>query len=52
LTIIDGLAGLNAVGADVVEVAPVYDDRGEITTLAAAEIVQSLLYVMLKAEFK
>lgn len=49
LTILDGLAGLKVVGADVVEVAPAYDSVGEITTLAASEIVQSLLYLMIKS---
>ncbi|KAK4173848.1 putative agmatinase 1 precursor [Triangularia setosa] len=48
LIILDGLAGLKVVGADVVEVAPAYDGTGEITGLAAAEIVQSLLYLMVK----
>ncbi|QIX01557.1 hypothetical protein AMS68_007074 [Peltaster fructicola] len=37
LTILDGLSGLELVGADVVEVAPVYDNAGETTGLAAAE---------------
>ncbi|KAK4443044.1 putative agmatinase 1 precursor [Podospora aff. communis PSN243] len=49
LTILDGLTGLKVVGADVVEVAPAYDNVGETTGLAAAEIVQSLLYLMLKS---
>jgi len=49
LTIIDGLVGLKVIGADVVEVAPAYDNNGETTVLAAAEIVQSLLYLMLKS---
>ena len=48
LTIIDGLKGLQVVGADVVEVAPVYDNPGETTVLAAAEIVQSLLTLMVQ----
>ncbi|KAK0718957.1 arginase family-domain-containing protein [Apiosordaria backusii] len=48
LTVLDGLAGLKVVGADVVEVAPAYDGPGEITGLAAAEVVQSLLYLMVK----
>jgi len=30
-------------------VAPAYDSAGEITGLAAAQIVQSLLYLMVKA---
>ena len=46
LTILDGLTGLKVVGADVVEVAPIYDNPGETTVLAAAEIVQSLLALM------
>jgi agmatinase len=48
LTIIDGLKGLQVVGADVVEVAPVYDNPGETTVLAAAEIVHSLLTLMVQ----
>jgi len=48
LTIIDGLEGLKVVGADVVEVAPIYDNPGETTVLAAAEIVQSLLGLMVQ----
>ncbi|KEZ39136.1 hypothetical protein SAPIO_CDS10534 [Scedosporium apiospermum] len=51
LSIIDSLAGLKVIGADVVEVAPVYDNVGETTSLTAAEIVQSLLYLMLKSPF-
>jgi agmatinase len=46
LTVLDGLTGLKVVGADVVEVAPIYDNPGESTVLAAAEIVQSLLTLM------
>ena len=30
----------------VVEVAPIYDTRGESTTLAAAEVVHSLIGLM------
>jgi agmatinase len=30
----------------LVEVAPIYDDPGETTVLAAAEVVQSLLRLM------
>ncbi|KAI1425758.1 arginase [Xylaria sp. FL1777] len=48
LTILDGLTGLEVVGADVVEVAPAYDTRGETTTLAAAEVVWSLLELMIE----
>lgn len=46
LTILDGLAGMNIVGADVVEVAPVYDNDGETTCLAAAEVARSLIGLM------
>lgn len=46
LAIIEGLEGLPVVGADVVEVAPVYDTNGEITVLAAAEIAYTLVDLM------
>ncbi|KAG6357369.1 hypothetical protein INS49_013246 [Diaporthe citri] len=46
LTILDGLVGLNVVGADVVEVSPVYDNNGETTCLAAAEVARSLIGLM------
>ena len=48
LSILDGLEGIHVVGADVVEVAPIYDNPGETTVLAAAEIVQSLLTLMVQ----
>lgn len=46
LTILDGLHGLNVVGADVVEVSPAYDTNGQITVMAAAQVVDSLLGLM------
>lgn len=46
LTVLDALEGLAVVGADVVEVAPVYDNPGETTVLAAAEVAMSLLTLM------
>ncbi|KAM0722974.1 hypothetical protein Q7P37_001172 [Cladosporium fusiforme] len=46
LTVLDGLSGLEVIGADVVEVAPIYDNPGEVTTLAAAEVVHSLIQLM------
>ncbi|KAK0335941.1 hypothetical protein LTR91_023128 [Friedmanniomyces endolithicus] len=52
LTILDGLSGLEVVGADVVEVAPIYDNPGETTTLAAAEIVHSLIALMVETPVK
>ena len=52
LSILDGLEGLNVVGADVVEVAPIYDNPGETTVLAAAETVHSLLTLMVQKPVK
>ncbi|KAH9882125.1 hypothetical protein J1614_001297, partial [Plenodomus biglobosus] len=46
LSILDGLDGLDVIGADVVEVAPVYDNAGDSTVLAAAEVVLSLIGLM------
>lgn len=46
LTILDGLKGMEVIGADVVEVAPIYDTAGETTQLAAAEVVHSLIGLM------
>ena len=40
-----GLAGLDVVGVDVVEVAPAYD-HAEITGIAAAHVVYDLLAVL------
>ena len=44
LSILRGLAGVNLVGMDVVEVAPAYD-VGEITALAAAALCMEMLYL-------
>ncbi|KAF1965300.1 Arginase/deacetylase [Bimuria novae-zelandiae CBS 107.79] len=52
LSILDGLTGLEVVGADVVEVAPIYDNPGETTVLAAAEVVQYLLALMVAQPVK
>lgn len=46
LTILDGLSGLKVVGADVVEVAPIYDNAGETTVLSAAQVGLSLIQLM------
>ncbi|KAK0222265.1 arginase deacetylase [Armillaria fumosa] len=43
--IIRGLAGLNFVGVDIVEVAPAYDHR-DITGIAAADLVHDFLVAM------
>ncbi|KAF9531888.1 arginase deacetylase [Crepidotus variabilis] len=44
--IIRGLAGLNFVGADIVEVAPAYD-HADITGIAAADLVHDFLSLFL-----
>lgn len=44
LEILRGLAGINLVGMDIVEVAPAYD-VGEITALAAASLAMEMLYL-------
>lgn len=44
MSILRGLAGINVIGMDVVEVAPAYD-VGEITALAASHIAMELLYL-------
>ena len=48
LSILDGLEGMKIIGADVVEVAPIYDNPGQTTVLAAAEIVLSLIALMVE----
>ena len=48
LKILRGLAGLNIVAADVVEVAPAYD-HADITALAGATIGLELIYLMASA---
>jgi agmatinase/guanidinopropionase len=45
LQLVRGLAGLNVVGADLVEVAPAYD-HGNITAILAANLVFEILAVM------
>jgi agmatinase len=52
LTILDGLSGLAVVGGDVVEVAPIYDNPGETTVLAAAQVAQSLIALMVDKPVK
>ncbi len=44
MSILRGLAGINVIGMDVVEVAPAYD-VGEITALAAAHLAMEMLYL-------
>ena len=45
MNILRGLAGINVVGADVVEVAPAYD-HADITALAGATIGLEMIYLM------
>lgn len=44
MSILRGLAGINIVGMDIVEVAPQYD-VAEITSLAAAHLAMEMLYL-------
>jgi len=44
MSILRGLAGINVVGMDLVEVAPAYD-VGEITSLAANHLAMEMLYL-------
>jgi len=44
MAIMRGLAGIQVVGMDIVEVAPAYD-VGEITALAAAHLAMEMLYL-------
>lgn len=46
--ILRGLAGLNLVGLDVVEVSPAYDSNAELTAMAAADLVQEFLALLHK----
>lgn len=46
LLLLRGLAGLDLVGADVVEVAPPYDGPGQITALLAANVLFDILSVL------
>lgn len=68
MSILDGLEGLEVVGADgkphsihqskgtniiaVVEVSPIYDSPGEPTVLAAAQVAHSLLELMVQKPVK
>jgi agmatinase len=48
LGILRGLAGVNLVGADIVEVAPPYD-HAEVTTVAASHVAYELLGLFARA---
>ena len=47
--VLRGLDGLNVVGADIVEVAPAYDDRSGGTALAAAQVIYEILSNMVQS---
>lgn len=47
-TIIRGLADINLIGADIVEVAPAYDTNAELTTMAAADVLYEVMSIMVK----
>ncbi|KAI0598527.1 agmatinase [Biscogniauxia sp. FL1348] len=48
IRVLRGIEGLNLVGADIVEVAPAYQNAGEETALAAAQVVFEILSSMVK----
>ncbi|KAI9373437.1 arginase family-domain-containing protein [Aspergillus egyptiacus] len=50
--IIRGLDRLNIVGADIVEVAPAFDDRGEGTAFAAAQLAYEIMTIWVKQGMK
>lgn len=52
IQILRGIEDLNIVGADVVEVSPGYDDRGEGTALAGAQVAYEILTSIVKKGLK
>lgn len=46
LRLVRGLAGLRLIGGDIVEVAPIFDGPGQITSVLAANVAFELLCVM------
>ena len=52
IQILRGIEGLNVVGADVVEVSPGYDDRGEGTALAGAQVAYEVITSIVKRGMK
>lgn len=49
IRILRGIEKLNVVGADIVEVSPSYDNAGETTALAAAQVAFEIITSMVKA---
>lgn len=52
IRILRGLEKLNLVGADIVEVSPAYDNKGETTALAAAQVAFEIITSMVKSGVK
>jgi arginase family enzyme len=48
--LVRGLAGLSLVGGDIVEVAPVFDGPGQITSLLAANVMFEFLCALASRE--
>lgn len=46
--ILRGLTGLNLVAVDIVEVSPAYDTNAEVTAMAAADLIQEFLALLVK----
>ncbi|KAH0429146.1 hypothetical protein CcaCcLH18_08643 [Colletotrichum camelliae] len=46
--IIRGLSDINIIGADVVEVSPVYDTNAEVTSLAAADLIYEIMSIFVR----
>lgn len=46
--ILRGLEGLDIIGADIVEVAPAYDNQAMLTQFVAADLLFEVLSVMVK----
>ena len=51
VNVLRGMAGLNIISADVVEVAPAYD-HAELTSLAAATIVYEIINLLARSPKK
>lgn len=45
--IIRALGDLNIVGADIVEVSPAYDTNAELTAMAASDLAQEFMALMI-----
>ena len=48
--ILRGLSSLHLVGLDIVEVSPPFDTNAELTAMAAADLVQEFLGMLLKGK--